>query len=78
MGGRGCLAFKIVTGSQNGKLSLQTAGTESNGKSITEAHTLCCTKQESEVAQLEKSAVTVRVVMDSGMGNMISNNYLPI
>lgn len=77
MGGRGCLAFKIVTGSQNDKLCLKTAGTGSNGKGITEVHMLRCTKQEPRVAQPDKSAITVRVVMDSVMGNVVSNNYLP-
>ena len=77
MGGRERSAFKIVTGSQNDKLSLKTAGAESNGKGITEAHTLCCTKQESKVARPDKSAITVRVVMDSVMGNVVSSKYLP-
>lgn len=71
------MAIKIIAGSQNYQLSLKTAGTDSNGKGITEAHTLCCTKQKPKVARPDKSAITVRVVMDSVMGNVVLNNYLP-
>lgn len=50
MGGRDCLALKIVPGSQNKKLSLQTGGTGPSGKGTTEMLTLCCSKQQPETA----------------------------
>jgi len=53
----------MVTGSQNDKVSLKTAGTDSDGKGITDVHMFCCTKQEFEVARPGKLAITVRAVM---------------
>lgn len=45
----------FVPGSQNKKLPLQSGGTGPNGKGTTETLTLCCSKQQPEAAQPDRS-----------------------
>lgn len=56
---------------------LETGGAEAVGKGTAAGQMSRCTKQEPGLAQPGKPAVTVRVVMGSAMGNVVSHHHFP-